>query len=293
MEDDNMDRPFSETEIENTIKMLPVEKAPGPNGFTGSFYKRCWQTIKGDVLEAMNSFYNLQVGPLVHMNGANIVLIPKLEVSEHAKDFRPVSLVHSFAKLITKTLAIRLSKNMDRLISSSQSAFVKGRCIHDNFMYVRNLAQAYHRTKTLALLFKLDISKAFDTVSWEYILEMMENRSFSARWRDWISLLLRTSHSSVLLNGTVGERIQHARGLRQGDPLSPYLFILAIDTLQKVLELATQEGILSPLRGRFARIRLSLYADDAVIFLNPDKQEVTSLLNILTHFGVATGPRLN
>jgi hypothetical protein len=166
MEDDSMDIPFSETEIENTIKMLPAEKAPGPDGFTGSFYKRCWQTIKGDVLEAMNSFYNLQAGPLVHMNGANIVLIPKLEVSEHAKDFRPVSLVHSFAKLITKTLAIRLSKNMDRLISSSQSAFVKGRCIHDNFMYVRNLARAYQRTKTPALLFKLDISKAFDTVSW-------------------------------------------------------------------------------------------------------------------------------
>jgi hypothetical protein len=106
-------------------------------------------------------------------------------------------------------------------------------------------------------------------------------------------LLLRTSHSSVLLNGTAGERIQHARGLRQGDPLSPYLFILAIDTLQKVLELATQEGILSPLRGRFTRIRLSLYADDAVIFLNLDKQEVTSLLNILTHFGAATKLRLN
>lgn len=112
------------------------------------------------------------------MNGANSVLIPKLEVSEHAKDFRPVSLVHSFAKLITKTLAIWLSKNMDKLISPSQCAFIKGQCIHDNFIYVRNLARAYHRTRTPALLFKLDISKAFDTVSWEYLIEMMEHRGF-------------------------------------------------------------------------------------------------------------------
>jgi hypothetical protein len=149
--------------------MLPAEKAPGPDGFTSSFYNRCCQTINGDIMEAMNCFYHLQAGPLEHLNGANITLIPKLQVPEHTKDFRPVSLVHSFAKLITKTLAIGLSRNMDHLISSSQSAFIKGRSIQDNFMHVRNLARAYHRTKTPALLFKLDISKAFDTVSWEYI----------------------------------------------------------------------------------------------------------------------------
>jgi len=214
IEDTELDRRFTEEEIEHTIKMLPAEKAPGPDGFTGSFYKRCWQTIKGDIMAAMNCFYHLQAAPLEHLNGANIVLIPKIEAPEYAKDFRPVSLVHSFAKLITKTLAIRLSRNMDHLISPSQSAFIKGRCIHDNFMYVRNLARAYHQTKTPALLFKLDISKAFSTVSWEYILEMMEHRGFSPRWRDWITLLLRTSHSSVLVNGTAGEKIQHARGLR-------------------------------------------------------------------------------
>lgn len=121
----------------------------------------------------------------------------------------------------------------------------------------------------------------------------MEHRGFSVRWRAWINLLLRISHSTVLLHGTAGEKIMHARGLRQGDPLSPYLFILAIDALQKVLELATQEGVLSPLRGRYAKIRLSLYVDDAIIFLNPDRQEVSSLLNILTQFGEATGLRLN
>lgn len=156
-------------------------------------------------------------------------------------------------------------------------------------MYVRNLARAYNRTRTPALLFKLDISKAFDTVSWEYILELLEHRGFSTRWRDWLSLLFKTSHSSVLLNGAPGERINHARGLQQGDPLSPYLFILAIDTLQRILELATQEGVLSPLRGRFAKLRLPLYADDAAIFLNPDRREVVALFNILEQFENASG----
>lgn len=277
VEDDTLDAPFTESEIEGIVKLIPAEKAPGPDGFTGSFYKRCRHTIKTDIMEAMSCFYQLRAGPFEHQNGANIVLIPKLEVAEYANYFRPVSLIHSFAKLITKTLAHRLGRIIDKLTSPSQSAFIKGRCIHDNFMYVRNLARAYHRTKTPALLFKLDISKAFDTVSWEYILDMLQHRGFSTRWRDWITVLLRTSHPTVLLNGIAGRKTTHARGLRQGDPLSPYLSILAIDAMQKILELATEEGVLSPLRGRCAKMRLSLYADDAVIFLNPDQQEVTSL----------------
>lgn len=125
------------------------------------------------------------------------LLYSQLEVVEHAR-LQAVSLVHSFAKLITKTIAIRLSRHMTHHISTSQSALTKGRCIHDNFLYVRNLASAYHRTKTPALLFKLDISKAFNAVSWEYLVEMLEHRGFSARWRDWITLLLHTSHSSAV-----------------------------------------------------------------------------------------------
>ena len=293
LDDPDMDRPFTVEEIKNTIKEMPSEKAPGPDGFNGTFYKVCWPIIMDDLMAAVHSFYQLRAGPLEHLNAAYIVLIPKDVVCESAKDFRPISLINSFAKLITKMLAIRLSAHIDKLISKAQSAFIRGRCIQDNFMYVRNLARAYHRTKTPALLFKLDISKAFDTVSWEYLLELLQQRGFSHRWREWLSLLFKSSHSSVMLNGRPGNRISHARGLRQGDPLSPYLFIIAIDTLQRILDTATEDGVLSPLRGRYANLRLSLYADDAVIFLNPVAEEVTALFGILEHFGNATGLRLN
>lgn len=164
-------------------------------------------------------------------------------------------------------LALRLAPYIDSLISTSQSAFIKKRCIEDNFLYVRNLARAYHRTKTPALLIKLDISKAFDSVSWEYLLELLQHRGFPSRWRDWLALIFASSSSSVVLNRVPGPTITHQRGLRQGDPLSPYLFILAIDTLQSLFKVATDEGCLSALRGRHAK--LSLYADDAVIFVNP------------------------
>jgi retron-type reverse transcriptase len=87
---------------------------------------------------------------------------------------RSVSFIHSFAKLISKALALWLAPHMDNLVSYSQSAIIKHRCIQDNFLYVRNLARAYHRKKTHALLLKLDITKAFDSVSWAYLLEMMQ-----------------------------------------------------------------------------------------------------------------------
>uniref|UniRef100_A0A8R7U7V2 Reverse transcriptase domain-containing protein n=1 Tax=Triticum urartu TaxID=4572 RepID=A0A8R7U7V2_TRIUA len=116
---------------------------------------------------------------------------------------------------------------------------------------------------------------------------------FPARWRNWITLLLSSSSSSCLINGIPGNHIDHFRGLRQGDPLSPLLFILCIDPLHRLLEAATRSGTLSPIPGSAARMRTSLYADDAVIFANPSRLEVDSLLQILASCGDATGLRVN
>ena len=237
--------------------------------------------------------HSLNTGPLHKLNGASIVLLPKKEAAEAVKDYRPISLIHSFAKIVSKVLAMRLSQQINTLISDSQSAFIKRRCIQDNFLYVRNLARAYHRTKTPALLLKMDISKAFDSVSWEYIFELLEARGFPQRWRDWLALIFTSSTSSVLLNRVPGQSITHKRGLRQGDPLSPYLFILAIDILVKIFELATNDGRLTALRGRHAKLRLSLYADDAVVFINSIKQDVDMVIRIMQRFGDATGLHIN
>jgi hypothetical protein len=114
--------------------------------------------------------------------------------------------------------------------------------------------------------------------------------SFQSSWHFAFCIPWETKHS---LNGFEGRKINHARGLRQGDPLSPYLFIIAIDTLQRVLELATLDGAISPLRGRNAKLKISLYADDAVIFLKPIRNDVQALFSILDGFRKATGLKLN
>jgi hypothetical protein len=102
-------------------------------------------------------------------------------------------------------------------------------------LYVRNLTRAYHRKKIPTLLFKLDIRKAFDTTSWEYLLELLQKRGFPAKWMTWLNLILTNSSSAVQFNGTRGQWLKHRRGLRHGDPSSPFFFILAIDSLHCVL----------------------------------------------------------
>jgi hypothetical protein len=154
---------------------------------------------------------------------------------------------------------------------------------------VKNLATRFNKAKTPALLFKLDIRKAFDSISWEYILDLLQRRGFPARFQNWISALFSTATSRVLLNGIAGIPISHGRGLRQGDPLLPLLFVLAIDPLSQILENATRLGLLHKLCGRGNILRTSLYADDAAVFVAPIKQDIQNLAKILEGFGIVTG----
>jgi mannosylglycoprotein endo-beta-mannosidase len=146
------------------------------------------------------------------------VLLPKKEGAEEIVDYRPISLIHAIAKIIAKMLSIRLGPYMDSLVSNAQSAFIKKRSIHDNFLYVKNLATRLHKSKTSALLFKLDIRKAFDNVRWDYIVDLLQKRGFPSRFRNWIVALLTTSSSRVLLNGVAGLPIRHGRGLETRRP---------------------------------------------------------------------------
>lgn len=244
-------------------------------------------------MAVFHHFYNLAGGDFAALNSAMIVLLPKKDGATSMADYRPISLIHSIAKLIAKVLSMRLAPVISTLISPAQTAFQRTKCIHDSFLYVQNAVRALHRRKTPALLLKLDIAKAFDSISWEYMFELLQRMGFPARWRDWIALLLSTSSSSCLLNGSPGASIIHRRGLRQGDPLSPLLFILCIDPLHRLLEAATMAGQLSPLPDTAVRMRTSLYVDDAVIFINPARTEVDALLSILHLFGEATGLHVN
>jgi hypothetical protein len=244
------DHGFSEEEVWNTIKSIPSDKAPGPDGFTGRFYKCAWTVVKGDFLAALSVIFQGDSSKLYLLNSAYVTLLPKKAEAVEVKDFRPISLIHSFAKILTKILAKRLAEILPNLVSPNQSAFIKGRSIHDNFMMVRETAKAIHRQKIPRILLKLDIGKAFNSVSWPFLLEVLEHVGFGLLWRNLIAKLLCSSSTRVLVNGEPGDLICHQQGLRQGDPLSPMLFILVMDVLNSLFQKANEVGLLGPLLRR-------------------------------------------
>jgi hypothetical protein len=280
---------FTEEEVRAVIADIAADKAPGPDGFIGVFLKQSWSIIKADLMQAINYFHQQHEQHFTHLNSAHVVLLPKKPGAKSVADYRPISLTHSVAKLISKLLASRLAPELKFLVSRSQSAFIKRRSIQDNFMYTQNVVRALHRSKKAGLFLKLDIAKAFDSVRWDYLLEVLQAMGFGPKWRGWVSILLSTTSSAVLLNGIRGKWYKHYTGLRQGDPLSPMLFILAMEPLQGLFQVAVSDGLLSPVHLRSATLRISLYADDAAVFLNPVKEEVQVVAEILQLFGHVSG----
>jgi len=242
---------------------------------------------------ALHAIWRKDFRNLWKLNSAYITLIPKKAEADQVKDFRPISLVHSFAKLVTKLLANRLAGRLDEMVSPNQSAFIKHRFIQDNYMMVQQTVRFLHSQKQPRILLKLDITKAFDSVSWPFLLQVLEKLGFGLRWRDLICGLLASSSTQVLLNCNPGDVIQHRRGLRQGDPLSPMLFILVIDVLNWMVTRASEEGLLQPLSRRPIQRRISLYADDVALFLRPAAEDISLTLSLLQLFGDASGLRTN
>ena len=130
------------------------------------------------------------------------------------EDYRPISLIHSIAKIFSKLLANRLAPHLNTLVSKGQSAFIKHCCIHDNFLYIQNTVRKFHKMKIPALFMKLDIQKAFDTINWRYMLEVLQALGFGPRWRERISILFGTATSRALLTGSQGSSFSHKRGVR-------------------------------------------------------------------------------
>ena len=160
-----LDNPFTEQEVWQAIKQSPAEKSPGPDGFSGGFFKACWNIINFYLHAALNQLHKMDSRGLARINKALIVLIPKKQGADVLADFRPISLIHSIIKIFSKLLASRVAPKLNELVDQCQSAFIKKRCIQENFLHVQNTVRFFHKTKKSSILLKLDIAKAFDSVS--------------------------------------------------------------------------------------------------------------------------------
>jgi len=280
---------FTEEETKAAILAMNTNSAPGPDGFGPAFYKSTWPHVKSKIMEFLRAFHRGQA-QLERINRSHIVLLPKKVAAVEVEAFKPICLQNCSLKILSKVLTARLQKEIPRLIDIHQTGFIKGRSITDTFIYALELVQVCHKRKRPAIVLKLDFAKAFDTVNWDGLSNVLNARGFCQKRVNWMSHILSSSKTSILVNGCPGPWITCKRGLRQGDPISPYLFLLVAETLQRMVTNCT--AISHPTDDALPCAVLQ-YADDTLIVFRATQAAATCLREILDSFAGITGLHIN
>ncbi|KAI3720995.1 hypothetical protein L2E82_31996 [Cichorium intybus] len=210
-------------------------------------------------------------------------------------DYRPISLIGCIYKILAKALAVRLKSVIGEVIGEVQSAYVAGRNILDGPLMINEIHSWLKKSKRKALMFKVDFDKAFDSINWGYLESVLSQMGFGAKWRSWINGCLRSSRASVLVNGSPTQEFDISRGVRQGDPLSPFLFIIAMEGLNVAISSACEKGIYKGLSIPNGGPTIShlFYADDAIFVGEWSQQNIKNLARILRCFHATSGLKVN
>ena len=272
-------------------------KAPGPDGMNALFYQKYWHIVGDDVIAAVLDFLN-SGNMLLEVNYTHIVLIPKVKSPEKISEFRPISLCNVIYKIISKVMANKLKQILPHLIAPSQSAFVPGRLITDNVLVAYETLHAMHCRKSGkkgSLALKLDVSKAYDRVEWEFLKGIMIRLGFPTIWIERVMCCVSTPSFSVCINGKAYGNIIPSRGLRQGDPLSPYLFLLCAEGFTALLTKAEAEGRLTGVAvcRRAPHISHLLFTDDSLLFCQASQEEVQCITDTLQLYADSSGQCIN
>ncbi|XP_021736238.1 uncharacterized protein LOC110702800 [Chenopodium quinoa] len=241
--------PFSAAEIKDAIFHIGNDKSPGPDGFTAAFFKSHWSTVGKQVTSAIQYFF-ARGYMLKDWNRTFLVLLPKVDHPDNPSQFRPFGLCNVLYKCIAKCMTARLRKILPILISESQSAFVPGRLMSDNSLIAHEMLSYMNSStsKICSAALKLDMNKAYDRVNWEFLWDVLKAFGFPPYWIQLIKQCVSTVSYQILINGKPSSVLRPACGLRQGDLLSPYLFVLCMEIFSLMLRQAEGNGLFQGVR---------------------------------------------
>ncbi|XP_023926387.2 uncharacterized protein LOC112037802 [Quercus suber] len=279
------------TNLENLI--TPDLKAAGPNGFPILFYKKYWPIVGEVVTKAVTSFFLYGSMPK-EVNSSLIVLIPKSQNPTSFNNFRPISLCNVVYKIISKILVTKLSPLLHNLISPHQSAFLQGRWITENQIIVQEMMHSFktRKVKMGLMAIKLDLQKAYDRVNWDFLKTMLVRFDFNDTFIGWIMACISSVHFEDLVNGGKTKQFKSSRGFQQGDPFSPYLFILGQKVLSRMIEQEpTIKGVKASIDG--PAITHVMYADDIILFPKATRRDATKINECLDKYCSWLGQKLN
>ncbi|CAL1392116.1 unnamed protein product [Linum trigynum] len=290
-------RPFTAEEIQAALFQMDATKAPGDDGFPSLFFQKNWSTIAPKVTEELTGFLNGGSLP-TELNRTLIALIPKVKNPISPKEYRPISLCSILYKVLSKTITNRLKGVLNDLICEAQSAFVPGRSITDNviaaFECFSTMKNKNKGDKGLLAL-KLDMAKVYDRVEWIFLERVMVKLGFDEKWIKLIMNCVSSVSYAVLVNGHKSNFFNPGRGLRQGDPLSPYLFLLCAEGLSALINKSGKEKKIHGLKicNRAPVVSHLLFADDCIIFARATVEESKKLKEVHEDYEKESGQMVN
>ncbi|XP_043814057.1 uncharacterized protein LOC122723980 [Manihot esculenta] len=285
--------PFTFKEVTKAIFSINPSKAPGEDGLFAVFFQKYWNLIGRDIFQGVMEFFN-SGRMLKNANHTVISLIPKVKSVKTMKDLRPIGLCNVFYKIIAKLLTLRLQPLMDSIVGSEQNGFIKGRLILDNILICHEIMHSLKikkHSKSAGMAIKLDMSKAYECVEWSFLQHMLYCFGFHEKWISWIMQCVSSVTFSLQFNGHRFGYLTPTRGIRQGDPLSPYLFLLVAEGFSHALNNLAIRGLSASRHG--PSISHLLFADDYILFTQATMEQANIIQSILHNYSRASGQSVN
>lgn len=287
-----INRPVMPYEVEQALFQMGPYKAPGPDGYPPVFYQKNWSVVGPAVTEFVLQAFQKGHFP-AEMNQTLVVLIPKTSSPQDATQFRPIALTNVVVKLITKIIANRLRRVIDKLISPTQCAFIPGRHSTDNVIIAQELIHTMwtKRGRKGFMAAKIDLKKAYDRVHWPFLQRLLAHVGFSQPMVQLIMFSITSASLSILWNGECLDPFMPQRGIRQGDPLAPYLFLLCMEFLGRKIEQAVADRRWLPIPSSRSGPHIShlFFADDLLLFGSATNTQAAVIAEILHEFCLISG----
>ena len=286
----SVDKQLTLSECFAALKTFKKNKTPGNDGLTAEFYLAFWPLVGKCLVECLNFAHRHGVLLSTSQKQAMITLIEKKDKDKRLlKNWRPISLINMDVKIASKAMAMRLESILPLLIHHSQNAFIKGRSIFDAVRTIDDILEFAKRNNKPGILVAIDFEKAFDSLNQTFLVKVLQKFNFGTYFLQWIRTFYANLSSCVLNNGFSTNFFSVSRGVRQGDPLSPLLFILSLEILACYIR---QDRNIHGLVINNEEIKLTLFADDVTCFLR-DRLSYLHLFVILKFFSRFSGLRVN
>jgi ribonuclease HI/exonuclease III len=285
--------PFTMAELHTVVFSMSPDKSPGPDGFSVLFFQRCWDFICWELLAALEESRKSK-SMLCNFNTTNIALIPKVKDPKTFADFRPISLCNVIYKIFTTAIYFRLKKLIPSLISPEQAGFVPGREALEGALVAHETLHSIKTHRIQSFIIKLDMMKAYDRLRWDFLFKVLDKFGFSAAWCKWVKACISGAWFSIIINGSPSGFFSCSQGIRQGDPLSPILFILMAEAFSRPIKSQQVQGLWkgAPIANTNESVTHSFFADDT-LFGYASIQEARQIRRTLQAYTLASGQKVN